>query len=256
MPLSRQPHPALRDHIRSYYGFSEQTPGPLRRREGPGSSVVVVLSFEHDWMLGEALAPERPFKRFTSFVAGMHDAAVLTEHRGRAEGMQVNIAPPAAAMLLGVPMHELACRTVPFEALFGSDELVERVAGAPSWDARFELIEAEFAKRLVEAAPRSPGVAWAWRRLAQTHGRIRVETLCQELGWSRKRLVARFREDVGLAPKTVARLLRLEHAIELASEGQAWAEVAYASGYYDQAHLVNEFRAITGATPNEYVAAA
>jgi AraC-like DNA-binding protein len=68
-------------------------------------------------------------------------------------------------------------------------------------------------------------------------------------------LSARFREVVGLPPKTVARLLRLERAIELAASGVEWAEVAYACGYYDQSHLVNEFQRITGASPTQYLAA-
>jgi AraC-like DNA-binding protein len=255
MLVQRRPHAALRHHIGSYYGFAEETPGPLRRREGPGSSAVLVLSFEHEWLMGQALAPERPFERFTSFVAGMHDAAVLTEHSGRSEGIQVNIAPPAATALLRIPMHELARRIVPFEDVFASDHLVERVAEAGDWETRCDLLEGALAARLADGAPRSDGVAWAWHRLAETHGRLRIEALCQELGWSRKRLSARFREVVGLPPKTVARLLRLERAIELAGSGLEWAEVAYACGYYDQSHLVNEFRQITGASPTEYLAA-
>jgi len=84
---------------------------------------------------------------------------------------------------------------------------------------------------------------------------VRVETLCRELGWSRRRLAARFRDEVGLAPKTAARLLRLERAAELAAAGVEWVQVASACGYYDQSHLVNEFRQITGATPTQFLAA-
>jgi AraC-like DNA-binding protein len=225
----------------------------VRRREGPGSSVVLVISFEHEWLMGQALAPERPFERFRSFVAGMHDAAVLTEHPGRSEGIQVNLSPPAAAVLLGVPMHELARRIVRYEDVLPG-ELVERLAGAPDWDARFDLLESALARRLADG-PRPDGAMWAWQRLAETHGRVRVETLCRELGWSRRRLAARFRDEVGLSPKTVARLLRHERATELAAAGVEWAQIAYACGYYDQSHLVNEFRQITGASPTQYLAA-
>jgi AraC-like DNA-binding protein len=253
MLVERGPHPALRGHVRSYYGFAEETAGPLRRREGPGSSVVIVISFEHEWRIGQALAPERPFERFTSFVAGMHDAAVLTEHLGRSEGIQVNLSPPAAAVLLRIPMHELARRIVPFEDVLPGG-LVERLADSPDWNTRFDLLETALAERLASDA-RPDGAAWAWRRLAETHGQIRVETLCDELGWSRRRLGARFREEVGLPPKTVARLLRLDRAIELAGSGMAWAEVAYNCGYFDQSHLVNEFRRTTGASPTQYLAA-
>jgi len=253
MLVERGPHPALRGQVRSYYGFAEETVGPLRRREGPGSSVVIVISFEHEWRMGQALAPERPFERFTSFVAGMHDAALLTEHLGRSEGIQVNLSPPAAAVLLGIPMHELARRIVPFEDVLPV-ELVERLADAPDWNARFDLLERALAERLA-GGPRPDGALWAWERLAETHGQIRVETLCEELGWSRRRLAARFHDVVGLPPKTVARLLRLDRAIELAGSGMAWPEVAYACGYFDQSHLVNEFRRITGASPTQYLAA-
>ena len=115
------------------------------------------------------------------------------------------------------------------------------------------MLEAALGARVADGRPFSDGAA-AWQRLAETHGRLRVEALCEELGWSRKRLAARFRDEVGLPPKTVARLLRLERAIELAGLGAAWAEVAYACGYYDQSHLANEFRRITGASPTQYLA--
>jgi AraC-like DNA-binding protein len=96
-------------------------------------------------------------------------------------------------------------------------------------------------------------VLWAWSRLRESHGRTAVGALAEELGWSRRRLVARFREEIGLPPKAVARLLRFEHALELVDRGAPWAEVAFNAGYYDQSHLINEFRSITGITPVEYV---
>ena len=138
--------------------------------------------------------------------------------------------------------------------LRAGDPLVERLAEAGDWKTRFDLLEAALGARVADGRPFSDGAAWAWQRLAETHGRLRVEALCEELGWSRKRLAARFRDEVGLPPKTVARLLRLERAIELARLGAAWAEVAYACGYYDQSHLANEFRRITGASPTQYLA--
>jgi AraC-like DNA-binding protein len=92
-------------------------------------------------------------------------------------------------------------------------------------------------------------------RLRETHGRVAVASLATELGWSRKRLVARFRREVGLPPKTVARLLRFERARELAQRPNraGWAEIAFDCGYYDQAHLINEFRAVTGRAPETFL---
>jgi AraC-like DNA-binding protein len=166
----------------------------------------------------------------------------------------VNLTPPGAFALFGVPMHELARRTVPLEDVLGRSgvELVDRLSEAPDWCSRFALLGREIERRAAEAQPASPGVEWAWHRISETRGRVRVGTLCEELGWSARRLAARFREEVGLPPKTVARLLRFEHAAELLEQGRSLAETAYASGYYDQSHLTNEFREITGRTPSAY----
>ena len=234
--------------MRSYYGFREEADGPVRRREGPGTDIVIVLSFGHEW--------EIDGERRTSFVGGLYDRQVVTEHAGTSYGMQVNLPPPAAFALLRLPLHTLAQRTVGLDDVLGrgADELVERLVAAPTWAARFELLDAAFARRLDDAPRPSPGVEWAYERLRATHGRVRVRELADELGWSRKRLASGFREQVGVPPKTVARLLRFERAAALAETGRlSWAEIAYACGYYDQSHLVNEFRAITAQTPRAFV---
>jgi len=229
--------------VSSYYGFREQTGAPVRRREGPGADVVIILTLEDDWLIdGE---------RHTSFVAGLHDVQVTTEHAGRSYGMQVNIPPPSAFKLLGVPVHELAHRKVPLEHVLGEDFLVERLYDAPDWPTRFELLDDVLARRFATARPTSPGLLWAWRRLVETNGRVAIGALAEELAWSRKRIAARFREEVGLPPKAVARLLRFERARALAGR-LPWAEIAVECGYYDQSHLINDFRAVTGRTPETF----
>lgn len=86
--------------------------------------------------------------------------------------------------------------------------------------------------------------------MADAHqpGRIRVDSLANEVGWSRKRLWSRFRSQIGLTPKHAARLVRFDHAAHLLAAGAA-AQVAAASGYADRAHLHREVKAFTGATP-------
>jgi AraC-like DNA-binding protein len=95
-------------------------------------------------------------------------------------------------------------------------------------------------------------VVWVWQRLRDTHGRARIGALADELGWSRKRLVARLREQLGLPPKAAARLLRFERARSLAGT-MSWAELAFACGFSDQPHLIAEFRAFTGQPPETFL---
>ena len=66
-------------------------------------------------------------------------------------------------------------------------------------------------------------------------------------------MAARFREELGLTPKAVARVLRFEQAVRLAERSDfGWGRVARECGYYDQAHLIREFKSISGCTPGTF----
>lgn len=242
MVVRRLPVPALRRAITIYHGFRSDEP-PTRRHEGPGPEVVLILSFDNGWRIdGE---------RRVSFVGGLRLDQVVTEHDGGMHGLQVSLAPWAAHMLLRVPLHEISGTSVPLEDLLPA-ETFARIGAEKGWEARFSALDRELGRRLVEAPAPDPGVVFAWERLRATHGTARVEALVSELGWSRKRLASRFREQIGLTPKAAARLLRFERARSLAGT-MSWGELAFECGFADQPHLIAEFRSITGRTPETFL---
>jgi AraC-like DNA-binding protein len=247
--VARPPHPALRPLIhRGYVGYREDG-GPLRRLEVPHQAITVILN------LGPPIAVSG-WEGTGSFVAGLHDRAVVTEHGGEQLGIQMDVAPLGAQMLFGLPMGELSRRVVDLDSILPA-ELTERLAGAPDWAARFDLLDAFLLARLQRAAAPRPDVAFAWSRLGATHGAIGIAQLCAELGCSRRHLSGRFAYDVGLGPKVVARILRFRRVLTLLDrdDGPArLAEIATAGGYYDQPHLNRDFRELAGCTPTQYVA--
>ena len=241
------PASALRGMVSDYHGWREETSGPLRRREGPGTHVVLVISFGHEWLIDG--------QRLTSFAAGLHDRQVTTEHGGRSFGIQIDLVPQAAHMLFGVPMHTLAGAKVPLEDVLDDPFLVERLYDADDWTARFELLDEMLAMRLADARPPAPGVAWAWRRLVETGGRVAIGDLGGELGWSRKRIVARFREEIGLLTQGGSSRppVRAGTAERRALAGSPTGRrLRFDCGYYDQSHLIHEFRSVTDRTPETF----
>ena len=104
--------------------------------------------------------------------------------------------------------------------------------------------------------PVLPEVAWAWRRLAATCGAVPVGELAAEVGWSRRHLVTRFHQQVGLPPKTAARVIRFAHLLRrfAGTETGKWSRIAAECGYYDQAHMNRDFREFAGTTPTDYLA--
>jgi AraC-like DNA-binding protein len=244
------PSPALREAVVGLCAYTERG-APVRRLETPGLRIVVILSLGPDIHVSGA-------GRCTSFVAGLHDAPTITEHDGVQDGLQLDLAPLAARRVFGRPLADLANRVVELEDVLGprTGELLERLYDAAGPAARFALVEAELRRRLADAPPTPVGVRAALARVVATGGREPVGALAAELGWSRRHLGARVREELGLSPKTLARIVRF-HAVtrRLEHEGGArLAEIALDCGFYDQAHLYRDFRAFAGTTPGDYVA--
>jgi AraC-like DNA-binding protein len=260
--VSRPAAPALRAHVLGYCGYEERTRGFNVRRELPSGEVVMILGF------GPAIGMRSGgrLESHRSFVAGLSDGPCLVETPGTQAGIQVNLTPIGVHLLLGLPMRELTNRAAAIEDLLGG-ELVEQLYEAPGWEARFALLDRALERRLDAARPASPDVAWAWGRLRQSGGRLRVAELCEEIGCSRRHMLRRFDEQVGVPPKTYARLLRFQTAVRLlghrdgrhwGGDGAAaeltWGRIALECGYFDQAHMNRDFRRFAGMSPGALAA--
>jgi AraC-like DNA-binding protein len=244
----REPASPLRASVLAYWGREQRSVRPVARLEVPYPAVIVSVTFGPEERVGGS--------SHGSFVAGLQEKAVRVEHDGHVFGVQLALSPPAAHVLFRTPMHALASRTVELDDLLGADagRLAERLHETPTWAARFDRLDSFLARRLAATPPPPLELTWAWQRLERTRGRYPIGRIAAELGWSRKRLVTRFREGIGVAPKTAARVLRFHHAVtRLTSANERWRDLAIACGYYDQAHFNRDFREFAGLTPTELV---
>jgi len=251
------PDPRLAGCVQSYCGYDETTPGPMRRREYPGARVVIILELGPPLQLLDPTRETLVASHRDGFACGLDDRPALTETRGAMRGVQVDLTPLGARRLFGMPMSELTGRIVGIEKLLGAEgrRLVARVADVADWAARFALLDAWLLRRLDGDLDRA--IAWAWQALLRSGGRVAIGDLARELGVSHRHLIARFRDQIGMPPKQLARVIRFEGLVETlrrATGAPRWAELALEFGYYDQAHLVREVRALTGETPTELVA--
>jgi AraC-like DNA-binding protein len=189
-----------------------------------------------------------------SIVAGLHDAPLDVEVAGVQRGVAVRCDPLLAHALLGVPMHQLRNAVVDLESILGrrAVRLADQLAHATGWSHRFAVLEAGLAGLRAAGPTPDPEVRWAWRRIRASGGGVRVDALSDELGWSRRHLARRFREQVGVSPKAAARIVRFERVVALlAGTHRGLADVAADTGYADHAHLSREVRALTRWTPTE-----
>jgi AraC-like DNA-binding protein len=220
----------------------------------PFPGVPLILNLGSPW---EIAGPASGWERRDSFVGGMSAAPSVVSGAATWACIELRLTPLGAYRVLGWPMHELTNRAVPLEDMLpAADELTTRLRETPSWAERFDLVERFLERRLADSEPPSAAVEWSWERLRTTGGRVSIGELASELGWSHRRLIARFREHVGLAPKTAARVLRFDRAVTaLRSSPDRLVEVAFDCGYFDQAHLNRDFRELAGTTPTAFVGA-
>jgi AraC-like DNA-binding protein len=196
-------------------------------------------------------------RSFTAVVGGARSSFHVREVLSGACSIGIQLRPGAAGAVLGVPAGELAERHTALEDVWGPLEarrLRDRLMETRSDDARLQLLEAVMATRVTARHAPHPAVQQALARFdREASGPI--GPVRRDARLSHRRFVQLFRRDVGLGPKQLCRVLRLGHALRLASRDHLpWAQVAAAAGYCDQSHLVRELRRIAGVSPSEWAA--
>ncbi|WP_116951713.1 helix-turn-helix domain-containing protein [Jiangella endophytica] len=184
-------------------------------------------------------------------VAGPDTVAHLASWRPGTPFVGLRFAAGVGPRVLGLPAHELRDQRVPLDTLWpGADvrRLAERLAEATDPGT---LLESVAERRLGEAPPADPVVERVAWRLSQGAA---VGAVAREVGLSARQLHRRSLDAFGYGPKTLARVLRLNRALELGRSGTPAADAAFAAGYADQAHLSREVRSLTGVTLTTLVA--
>lgn len=252
----RPPAAVLRPFMHDLYGYSERADGLVRRREFPTPFIVVIFEFGPPVRVFEPGDSERSAGYAGGFVAGLDDRYTITEHDGFQRGLQFYLTPIGARLVFGRPMGELTGQVVHARDLLPREHrtFVERLEGLPTWDARFDLVEAFITERVQRAEPPNRAVTWAFGEIQRSGGAVEIARLARDLGYSQTHLVNLFRDHIGLPPKRLARLTRFARLIQhlkTAGDGSTWADLAARFGYYDQAHLVRDMRFFTGYTPTD-----
>lgn len=245
----------LGEMVTSYGGFDETTLDPAVRRELPAASLVLLLSLAEPLSLSRS-GEGSGYCRSQAALVGVSRTGVVAAHAGRQSVLEVQLSPLAARTVFGVAAAELTDQIVDLTELWAdTSQLLERLRMAPDWADRFHLIEAALGERVDEGSVVDSVLAGAWQQVLDARGDVGLQVLREQTGWSRKRLAARFRAEIGLPPKAMASLTRFQHAVNLLRRPghRSLAAVALTCGYYDQAHLNREFRELAGCTPTEFL---
>jgi AraC-like DNA-binding protein len=231
-------------------GFSDRAKDLIDLQVVPYPAVTIFIDLGDEIRVDHA----RGQQQRGSLAIGLAPSGVRA--RGRdIECLQVRLSPVVAHAVLGASA-ELGQTVAALDDLWGRDAVrtQEQLRAARSWDERFAIAEAALSRRHQAGRAADPEVAFAWGQMVTSRGRVRVEQLAAEVGWSRKRLWSRFRSQIGLTPKRAAQLIRFDHAAHRLAAGHSAALVAAESGYADQSHLHRDVKTFAGVTPTAVAA--
>lgn len=239
------PCPALAPYVRCFWTLRGPPASPGTRQVVPDACQDLLFRFQ-----GPSDGP-------SAVAVGTMTEPLPVPDEGEADFLGVRFHPWGARPFLGVPARELTDLSVPLDDLWGpaSREVTEGLDALPPGRCRIRTLERALAGRLGESdeVP-DAAVRAAVRRLEASRGAIAVAELASRVGLGRRQLGRRFRDAVGLPPSVAARVVRFQAALARihAAPALSLSRVALEAGYYDQAHLTREFRALAGEPPGAY----
>jgi AraC-like DNA-binding protein len=274
----RPAEPCLRAYVHGYFASSSDLRSPVLEHHVPSTEVPLILNFGEPHRRREASGEWTA--RDGVWVVGLHNRHQVTRAAGLRQFMVVRFTPIGAHLFLRLPMDLIANEAIDLGLIDRvlARVLVDRVAAAQSWTDRFAAMESLIAQRVADAEIPA-AMRFAWRSLLAADGRIALGSLATGMDCSHRNLIARFRTCVGFPPKTIARLVRFNHTVRSLDRMSgtrandavgkpyvaakhpddpvvgtiAWADLAADCGYFDQAHLIKDFRRLAGMTPGAFV---
>lgn len=242
------------DRVLGLAGFSECAGRPVVRLEAAGPTAKLIVVCRGSIRIGR-INDATP-QALQAFVVGPDHTALVTEHDGTLDCIELALAPGATRAFFDTP-SSLGAIPVDLSDLWPrrAADLVERVAGAANWSSRFQIAESILRTDRSQRDPPVPApVMWAWLELRRSHGRRSIRDLAREIGWSDRHFAACFAAAVGLRPKAFARRVRFAAACRALDiqKGENLCRTAARYGYADQAHMARDFREFAGCSPSAY----
>lgn len=186
-----------------------------------------------------------------AFLAGPGTLSYVTRIDPGESVLTIHFRPGGALPFFGIPLADVENACVNLTDLWGDDAamLREHLVATPTWPQRIEIVENFLLTRLRPI----PHTLMPVLSAAEHQPSLRVSEAAELTGFSPKRLIATFRNEIGLTPKAYLRVRRLQAALRLLDAGSGdGAHVAATLGYFDQPHFVREFRGFTSITPTQY----
>lgn len=252
-----EPHPDLKSLVSCYWTLDvPKQSEPQKQRIVPDGCI------EMAFILGDDI------KRYTSenefilqpraMILGQTIEPFYIEPTGYVKTLAVRFYPYGFANFVSEPIGNLVNKETPINQLFGvanADDLEQKINNAENMEQRISIIEKFLLDRLNDEKTINRIVKNTVDSLQYTNGSTSIKSILKDDLQKRRQLERNFKKQIGVSPKQLGKVIRLQTALKLLLEQRSGklTEIAYYSGYFDQAHFIKDFREFTGINPKEFI---
>lgn len=254
--LEIQPSPRFADLVKCFWSLEYQNSGADEPEPVvPDGCVEIIFNLSDRFRRYHANGDIET--QSASLVAGQMQSSILIGPSGNVRLFGIRFRPTGAFPFFRFGMNDLADRIEPLDSVWGGEvaSIEDRLSAAVSFEGQVAVAEAALAERFVEKNRVDPWLRNAVNLISTESGIKPVGVIAKEIGISERGLERRFRQSVGLTPKMFSRIVRFQRvlkSLETAAEPDI-IDTALSFGYYDQSHLINDFRQFSGTTPTAFL---
>ncbi|HKP70295.1 MAG TPA: helix-turn-helix domain-containing protein [Pyrinomonadaceae bacterium] len=188
--------------------------------------------------------------------AGQMSRSIMLRPSGSVKLFGVRLQPAGASSLVNFPVSEITDAIVGFDDACGREgrELEERLNLATTFEERIWIFEAWVRTKRSQTVNRDQLASEASLLIAEGRGSHSISTIANRIGVSERRLERHFKHRIGISPKTFSRIVRFQAVVRSVQNDMTVdvLETALDLGYYDQSHLIRDFREFSGITPQAF----
>jgi len=244
----RRPQPPLSRFVECFWTLESDVPSTQPEQILPDGCVELILNFGSRFSQhGDGKLKLQP----RSFLVGQMTGPILISPTGPVQLLGIRFHPGGTLPFLRLPLHEITDQVVDLGSLSSKleRELLGVTSQSPLLSEKVTAVETFLTNQLLNTKDNSWLMMLA-ARIVDSGGLVAVDRLANHAGISSRQLERRFLREVGLGPKLLGRIIRFQQVFRAVEQSNsAWAEVAIACGYYDQAHLIRDFNQFARQTP-------
>jgi hypothetical protein len=252
-----QPHPDLASFVKCYWTLEVPAETDAQRQ-----LIIPDGCIDMIFILGDDV------KRYTTgdefilqprdMVLGQITEPFFVEPTGYVHSFAIRFYPYGFANFVTTPIQQLANKETPITQLFGeklSKELAQKIVQATDTQGRIQIAESFLLNKLNDKATIDSIVKTTLDTILLTKGSTPINAILKDDLSKRRQLERKFIKQIGISPKQLGKVIRLQAALKLLLNRQSenLTTIAYESEYYDQAHFIKDFKEFTGTTPKDFL---